>query len=427
MTSVILGGKWSCELNMDTCDTDETLDRMFSLFVILLPILYQYRSFLDQISLGEFILVPFILLFLLLDCKRRTLYVAKRELFFYIPVIIISFFLVPFDYYSIADNLTVFARIIYYLLLILVARNHFYWVAIKPAYFRIVEISVVYLYIQFVYTKLTGDYLPTYISYNLINPSETVAGSLQIYYSKNFRPSSFFLEPSYFALYCLPYLCLKPYSKGKATKFLILFVTFSMILSSATSGIVASAVVILYIVIEWLASRGVRKFISLFVVIIFFLCFISYVLTLQSELYGIQRLQNTLRFGGSLNYRITRGIYIFSELPFIHKILGVGLNNIQPYMEYHNLSTMFDESNLNYMCSMLQVLNYSGVVGLILLFLYCGEIYKLVKTNMSLKLLFFIIVFVMCYESILFSYRFAFLYIILLAEKNIEKSRVVEI
>ena len=119
-----------------------------------------------------------------------------------------------------------------------------------------------------------------------------------------------------------------------------------------------------------------------------------------------------LATGGSLDNRVIRGIMCFGLLDPFHQVVGVGLNNLGSYMSYNALSTGFDDDGLNYCATWVQTLNYSGIIGFLALVAYAGSLFKRCKGCMS-RALCIVMVAVMAYESILFSYRFAFLAILL--------------
>ena len=276
-----------------------------------------------------------------------------------------------------------------------------------------------YLLIQFFYYKITDNCLPIYISYDFLFPSEQRAENLLNYYKKwGFRPSSLFLEASYYAFFCMPFLCVSILKENKRTRdyIFLLLVIGAIFLARAGSGIIGIFILFSYFVLIKLKKLKIGIF-SYLLLIIIIICSIFYFLSLDLEGTLLHRIQK----GGSINYRVTRGILIFKSFPFIHKVFGIGINNIDSYMFKNEIVTPFDEANLNYMCSILQVLNYSGIIGIILLFNYMFKIWKKVQKNVKLKAIFFIIIFTMSYEYTLFSYRFAFLLIILIGNMNIVK------
>ncbi len=381
--------------------------KIFSILIILLPFFYQYKGFY-YISFGELLLFPFMIYFFIHDKKLK---VYKKEWLFYSYIIFSTIFCMVFSYFEISSALTVITRMIYYAILIKEATYHFSWKNVEKFYIITVILFSVYLLIQFFYNKITNDYLPIYINYNFIFTPEQRAKDLIEYYKWNFRPSSLFLEPSYYALYCIPFLCFEIFKSDKKIKdyIFLLLITSSVFISGAGSGIMAILLLGCYFFFIKLKRIGVSSKITSIMILILIIFIIICFLSLNLEGTSLHRLQT----GGSMNQRITRGIIIFKELTLLHKIFGVGINNIENYMIQNKISTPFDEANLNYMCSILQVLNCFGMIGIVLFINYIYSIWKKINRIIILKSLFFMMIFVMSYEGILFTYRFAFLFIIL--------------
>jgi hypothetical protein len=94
---------------------------------------------------------------------------------------------------------------------------------------------------------------------------------------------------------------------------------------------------------------------------------------------------------------------------------------MEAYMEHYDLSTPYDEADLNYCCSVMQTLNFSGIVGLAAL---AGLMWKLWRSSHTVveRCLCAILFFILCYEAIVFTYRFAF-YVILLETRIKERAK----
>lgn len=381
--------------------------KIFSILIILLPFLYQYKG-ISYISLGELLLLPFMSYFFINDKKLK---VCRKEWLFYSYVIFSTFICMVFSYFNILDAMTVIVRMFFYAILIKEANDYFSWKKVEKIYTILVILLSTYLLIQFFYYKKTGNYLPIYINYNFIFTPEQRAKDLIEYYKWNFRPSSLFLEPSYYALYCIPFLCFEIFRSDKKIKdcIFLLLVISSVFISGAGSGIMVILLLVCYFFFIKLKRIGVYSKITSLIILILIIFIIICFLSLNLEGTSLHRLQT----GGSINQRITRGIIIFKELTLFHKIFGVGINNIENYMIQNRINTPFDEANLNYMCSILQVLNCFGVIGIIFFINYIYSIWKKINKIIILKSLFFMMIFVMSYEGILFTYRFAFLFIIL--------------
>ena len=378
--------------------TTSLANKCFSVLIILLPFLQQYIGLGNVVSLGEILLAPFILGFLIADGKTIGTLVNRSLLFFYLVSIglsVIGGF--PFDYFSFGEFWTLVARLIFYAGLILVARRHFTWDVVRDLYLLLV--------IQYVYHLAGGGYLPIVISDSLVFSPEKTFDTWTDKYQWYFRPSSLFLEPSYYSLFTLP--ALVAFAIGEKDKslprFVLLVVAYA--LSSANSGLLASIVVL----ILFLAFKKKTQLDFL----------VGSLMLLAAVLYlpfhnidWMAAAGERLAAGGSLDNRVIRGFMCFGLLGPFHQVIGVGLNNLGSYMSYNALSTGFDSDGLNYCATWIQTLNYSGIVGFCALVFYVGSLFKQCKGRMSRALCVVLIV-VMAYESILFSYRFAFMVILL--------------
>ncbi|WP_158572441.1 hypothetical protein, partial [Collinsella sp. AF33-16] len=186
-------------------------------------------------------------------------------------------------------------------------------------------------------------------------------------------------------------------------RFVLLVVTYA--LSSANSGLLASIVVLIFFLVFKKKTQ-----LDFLVASLMFLVAVLYLPFHNVD--WITAAGERLAAGGSLDNRVIRGFICFGFLDSFHQVVGVGLNNLGSYMSYNALSTGFDSDGLNYCATWIQTLNYSGIIGFCALVFYVGSLFKQCNGRMSRALCIVLIV-VMAYESILFSYRFAFMVILL--------------
>lgn len=394
------------------------LDNIFSVEIILLPFLYQFRGIGRVLSLGELILIPVIVLLLL---NRRALRYIKPEktlMVFYVVTLITSLLCSFFGYFDFSAFATTALRMFFYAVVIYLGRTHFVFNKVSRLYCALCFVFSVYLIIQYVYHYSSGGYLPIYISYGLQFSPETRPASLYEYYKWGFRASSLFLEASYFAFYVLPSVAILLYKKNK-TPFMIVelgVIIVALLFSTASSGVVG--LILIFGSYIFMNTNRNDFFVRLITVLAVGGATILYLTLAENASFFLARLGSQ----GSLNQRIVRGILIFSDLPLVHKLLGVGLNNLEPYMITQHISTAFDEKNLNYCCTLVQTLVYSGVLGFSALVFFLLNMRKLCWQNVQdgqndngvIKALFILLLFMMSYESIMFSYRFCFIVLIMI-------------
>ena len=280
----------------------------------------------------------------------------------------------------------------------------------------------IYLIIQYVVYKCTGNYLPRYISSNLLFPPEKNARILTDYYKWIFRPSSLFLEPGYFTLFCIPYVCLLFFKKKNnlIIKIEHVIVLIALFLSGSSAALVSIAIIIYLYFNYFFENHGFKKGINIIITTLLSIIILLFVITNFKNNDIVERTIS----GASFNNRVTRGIIVYDKMSSINKLMGVGINNLGNYMEYNGISTEFDETNLNYCSSIVQILTNSGIIGFIFFVIYLAGIFKISKNNICSKILFVMLLFLLSYENILFSYRFCFIYAFICGLKDYKQNEI---
>lgn len=398
--------------------------KLFTYALLLLPILYQYKCIGSILSFGE-IIIAIITVGILFKDRFKLNKIDGSLAIFYIVSIFTTLFCAFFSWFDVAAAGTVILRMVFYAIVINLARRYFDLRYGAKFYILLVELLSIYLIFQVFYFAITGGYLPIYLNYNWQFPPEARPNDLSIYYMWNFRASSLFLEPSYFALYSLPCVVIILFKRNKKINDIITLVItcIAILFSTASSGLVG--LVITFAVYFFKRTDNAIKHGSLikFIIVLTAIA-VAFIFLFASE--NSEFILYRLSTGGSFNQRVTRGIIIYTKLPFINQLFGVGLNNVEAYMLKYNLSTPYDEGNLNYSCSLIQTLNYFGLIGLLILILFLLSLLKRImltvkKSNSAsdfidsgaLYAIFILLCFIICYESILFTYRMAFLFSIL--------------
>lgn len=396
----------------------------FSCAIVLLPFLYQYKGLGSVVSLGE-ILLAGTTFFELCNDGFKLKNVNKKLLLFYVLSMVSTGICLWLGYFDIGAAMTTGVRMLFYALVIVVARNNFNIEAVEKIYTVLVFAFSVYLLIQYVFHMMTGGYLPIYISSNLQFPPEARPSDLSIYYRWSFRSSSLFLEPGYYVFYVMPQVCILIFKEQKS-KFEIstlIITVVAVLFSTASAGIVALVIVFSVYLFGRANNQTKYKFFLKTLILVVAVAGVGVFFNYSdAATLTLARLSN----GGSVSSRLTRGFVIFSELPLFHQLFGVGLNNLESYMLNYGMTTLYDEGNLNYVASVVQVLIYTGAIGWLSLVTFFGSlvqrVYKLTKGDQlkyhiyrsgALWAMLYLNIFIMCYEAAMYTYRFAF-YMILL-------------
>ena len=145
------------------------MKKIFSILIILLPFLYQYKSPINSISFGEMILIPFIIIFLLKDYNAKIIIKKFNWLYIYLGLAVVTSVITSIsEYFSYKEFLTVFLRIIYYSLLIYVAYNNFEVEFGYKCFRKIALFFTFYLFFQYFFYKKLGIILPTVVNKNWV-------------------------------------------------------------------------------------------------------------------------------------------------------------------------------------------------------------------------------------------------------------------
>lgn len=405
----------------------------FSLFVVLLPFLYQYKGIGSILSLGELALGFVTIVIILMEKNLKIRGYDSWLLRFYVISLTLTLMCTLFPYFQFGDSITVIIRLVFYAIVVYTARRYFNFGVIKKVYYRIVFIFSAYLIAQYIYHVMTGGYLPIYLNHAWQFPPEARSASLASIYRFNYRASSLFLEPSYFTFFSLPAVCLLLYQNVKShfDKITLITTIVAIALSTASSGIIGVVIIFSCFLFGRSNQNLTRRF---GVAIAAILLSVGYLTIFESaSTWTINRLIS----GGSINERIVRGLLVYEQLPFVNKIIGVGLNNLGAYMQANDIATMYDEANLNYASSIVQTLNYSGIVGELSLLGYYYHMFckcrlsgvrrhgireKVFGDGVAMTML-ILLVYTSFFEAILFTYRFAYLVILVEGVRRIEAER----
>lgn len=397
---------------------DKFDEKIFSILIILLPFFYQYKGIGNTVSFGELVLFPFIMWYAVQDFfSKRLSNIDRPLLVFYAMALLLTALNSATPYFQISAAFTIIARLIYYMVLVYVARRHFNWQAVRNFYIICVFGFSVYLIIQFLFYHGMGIILPIYLKHSLQFPPEARPENI---YRLGFRPSSLFLEASYYALFTMPGITILLFTANKSMmeKTTMVLACIGVVFSTSSAGIVGLVLLFVIKVFGDKEAKGAKAIISKSAVLL--MCVIAALYIVYSE--NSTLLRNRLFSGGSIGERVLRGFIVFGKLGFIHKIIGVGIGNMEAYMNYYQISTVFDEGNLNACASVIQSFVYYGIIGGCFLLFYLFTIVRKSKGNIGFPFS-LLITYMMCYEGVLYYFRFAFLIIILEAINRSEKEK----
>lgn len=238
-------------LNCKTVDRDG-IKSAFSIFIAFYPVLCVYKAFF-KFTIGDIILIVFLFLSVIKK-KKRSFKIVSVFLAFVIYVTF-SFFIMNLIYENPIFNAIVFRyiKLMFYIFSVIYVSHDFIDTDIlKKWIIRVSVTSCVYIYIQYImyygYDKILNGWLkwiPIYIDqYAELDYAK--------FYTIQFRPTSFFLEPALFCQYIIVALIFLLTTNQKKLTFknilCIGIILSGIILSTSGQGILfATIVVIIYI------------------------------------------------------------------------------------------------------------------------------------------------------------------------------------
>lgn len=327
------------------------IDRYTTLVIVLGPMFTQYASVFNLVLLPELFVIPLLLLSLF---KSKYLMIQNfRRYFLYLAVVL---FLTLINVLigtnvNLIVAISAFIRHFFYAIVIISIGYKNFNIDFGAKVLLIVAlINSIYGVLQFIFFHTFGKILPWYFSF-LNTRYGTNLIENQTYYFENFgyRFSGLFSEPAHFSQYIAIALVVTLFYKSNTFKmkkltmtWLTLIFSFVLLLNGSGTGFA----MILFITVIFFVNAKSKNLSSLMLkyslvaIVSVVLLFIS---KNESLNLGLERIMSTSELSTS-NIRIFRPFNIFSHLPFLNKIIGVGYANYSEYVINSNLASNFELS-----------------------------------------------------------------------------------
>lgn len=434
--SVLGRERTSTEQFESTCSR-QSASTVLAVLVASLPILYQFNSPLSFLSLGELLLIPAVVFYLVKDFGKIVLD-RNLALFYLIPIgLTFIAYLIPNNYFDIMAFGRLTARItLYYFLIIICARRIDIRFFLK-VYTCIAGAMCALLLLQCFFHYCTSVELPVMRSFCEIlyeYPGSKSLTGKEYYQTFGFRPAALFTEPSYFAFYIIPLVILLLFVSEKQSPFvawiakkrvpIALFLTVVSLLSSSSASLFIFALIWGLYLIGLLKKNQTKKnslrgFIILAAALM--VALVLYSLGLFDVL-----IDRTMK-GASFEHRVLRGLVIFETLDPLHQIFGVGLNNHAAYIETNNIITAFDESTVRFsaIADIANRLITSGIIGFVALIWFVVVLFHSSRSKVE-KVLVVVLALNFCFNWWQYSFRFAFMMILIYLVRDWMKCKKAE-
>lgn len=365
------------------------LNRYYSLLLVLCPVLFVYS--LGGVNLIYLLFFTgLVLSFLLTNC-RYSLNIESGVYYFFIYMILISPLAYGLTYLQIGNYFQI--GTCYFLLCVILYLNFVKKEYILKYYFVVVVFSLVFFFFQELCFEIIGHRISGIMPFLEFSYYDGVSNADMANFHENTnRSSSFFLEPAMYAQFLLPALICNMKYKMKNIIYLCCII-FSFILLRSGVGLIVSAFCILVFLYHVPFKTKLRKYsFIVFSSLFLFLIILSIARTNYAEI-----LVNRASEFDSGNYessgfiRMLRGYYLYSDLPLINQIFGVGTTNLSSVIQKSSIAFMFGDDEV-YLNGIQAVLIGGGIAGLFLFLLMIYRMYKQVDFTGRMILISFLII-----------------------------------
>ncbi len=376
-----------------------TLEKYGTLILVLAPMLSQYYIFSHSIILPELLLAP--LLVLSLCMKQKKLMFNRNIVIYLFAAIFLSciniFIRSTFD---INILITSFIRYIYYFMVIIfITKNFFNFDLGIKILMAVATLNSIYGLLQYFIYYLYKIALPWYLPFFGIKSGGKLIEFQDNYFeSFGYRFSGLFSEPAQLALYIgvalvtlifynLDHLKYSKLKKG----ILISLYSITMLLSGAGAGAGLLVFIIgMYVIRMFIKKRKKIKdwvyAVTLTPVALSCILYMYHTPFLSKGFERITKISET----STLNIRVLRPFKIFIDLPFVHKLIGVGYANYSSYVLNSSLAINYEIiTGAAWTNSLAFVLVGTGLLGFFIYLLIFYRFYK-VSTEFSKIMIIFL-------------------------------------
>lgn len=370
---------------------------LFTLVVIILPILSIYASGVPGFSFGDICLALVTFLLVIASAKKKVININKNNPIGSLWILIFSIIVITIiDMIIINDaNITdilirVIRRVFYYGAAVMFTSMYFQYENGGKSIVKIGLFASLYLMLQYVLYYSVGYVLRGFIPFLPVYHENYASIDYSTIFTTMYRPTSILLEPAHASRYiCIP-LIISLFDERidiKKRKLISILLSVAIVMTTSGSGIICVAVIwfiyIFKLLFNSVKSRKLKK--SYLILLLIFPIIVLVVMQSSIAQNAIARIINSdlsnVNTAGGARFR---GFVRYFSLPMVNKIFGMGYGNIND----SGLSTWF--SGASY------ILYGCGLIGFIVCIIMFLKIYKKLNntTGKVLLLIWFILFFI---------------------------------
>lgn len=383
----------------------------YSVFLALMPVISIYASGVPGLNAGDILFVIFAFMAIFSKASGRHSFNRKQSnaLLLLVVYIIFSACLASlFQAPTLTHTIDIFVRSIrftfYVICVVLLSRQYFDFETAANVVVKVSIAATVFMIAQYILYFQFGIILKGFLPFLPVYSSEYVTQNYELMYSIYFyRPTSFFLEPAWYAQYVIVALAILLFRGSIRNKYDIsgaIFITLGIILSTSAQGLVFAAFLwmIFGLKLKKRTLKGALLFLMNIILIIFAFSTLYQTDIIQRSLSRINIASETgaysARFGGFDSF--------INNVPDNFKAIGLGYGSVP---------------NNVWMSSAAYMLYGAGIIGFLLT---CILFYKyyLASKHLASKLICLIFFAMFFGASIFNSYMLVFYFSFIIYEGN---------
>lgn len=347
------------------------MEVFFSITILLQLILKSYG--IPGLG-GTFADILLLLLCIWMLLLQRKVIAEKNTLFSFLPFyiyIVVNVALTWHMNFSASDQIIDWFRVVlYYYVLIFGVKKYFDVDFAYQVYEYMVIAATVFLIIQYMLVAFAGHYISGFWGPFALVDSKKMYLDFTMFSTSMYRPNSFFAEPAHYATFVIAYLCMNCLKQiNLKTVFMTIFVTFGVLLSGSTTGLVLCAIIIFFWLLNFCRKTQNMKY--FIVVIILALIAFNYVSQMESFKFMLYRTFETSNATESRLNWMNKDILPFNSI--IDYFIGVG-----------NCSKIL-QNGVGWLPGWILLLQYYGIIG-VLIYCICS-IWLFIKSSWKSRLL----------------------------------------
>lgn len=348
------------------------MDIATTLIIVLGPMFTQYSSISSVILLPELVVFPLLIIYFLKYRFMTILNLKKYSLYFFLAVLLTLLnAVIGTELDLLISSTAVIRHLFYYLVIITIGYKNFDSDFAAKVLIITALFNSIYGFVQYAAYSFTRTILPWHISFLPLRYGiYLVENSIYFFNEFGFRFSGLFSEPAHFsqyisiALLVLLFYRSESFKISKAKKFIgsAVFI-LSLLLNGSGTGFATSVFIMLLFFFN--SEKNTYHNLLMKITFVFLgVIFLSYIVTNETFNIGLDRILSVSELSTG-NIRIFRPFHVFSALPGLNKIIGVGYANYSEYVLNSSLATQYELSiNIAWTNTIGYVLVGSGILGL---------------------------------------------------------------